>query len=757
MLRGSILALLVLAAAAALGWLAWLTLDKAPAQPAPQPAAAAHGTGPPAAGTGRAPDLAPAALGGVLLQARYGDGAAAADVPVLLLESGGEPLFGARQARTDAAGCARFAGLPPGKYYAQAPCHGDAAPTACDVPAGAEASVTLSLPPGIALRGVVVDDAGRPVAGAAIALARWNDAVATVLTHSDADGRFAARDVGTPCGVGAFAAGLQPSPLQLLSAAAGAAVELRCELAHGGGALHGRVFDSDGRAVAGAVLRAGAPAGRALQLLPGGVRGLSPPPRQVRTDADGRFALGGLAAGVQPVQVRAPLLAPWRGEVQVPAGGDGELVLHLQPGVALRGSVALDDGAPVAGAAVQVGEPGELAFQATATAIDGSFAFAGLPAGELRLRADGGDSGRAETLLQAAAGQQLQWDAVLTRGLLLRGRVVDDRGAPAADVLVEAEAAASPADGAPWRGRARSGADGAFELPNCRAGVPLRLGARRRGDFAEVHLRDVLPGGPPLVLQLPPQAWVQLRGRVVGPDGAPAAEARLWPQRRDGGVRLAGVDPATGAFALGPYPAGEYRLAVDAPGCVRLQLPWRRLAADEVWDCGALRLERGGTLRVRLPGDRQAPPPGLRLAVLSADGTLQQPLSPQGLAGPFGAGDYVLQVRGVDVACRELPFAIEAGAETALDLALQPGVAVDFVFEVEAPVDLLHVDLRDAGGGPVLRTDVPRRPDGFGLTAGLAPGSYRLQARTDGGERGDAAVEVGGDGRARVAVRLQGR
>lgn len=758
-------AILVLLAGVAVAASAWLlgavalSPSPAPAEPADIPAVDV-GRQPPglANAADRRQRVDTPALGSLRLRAIWDDATAAADVPLCLHPSGGDALFGVRTDRTDAGGELRFVALQPGKYYVTADRGGAEMPAILAVEAGREQQATIELAGGVLVRGIVVGPDDRPLVGADVVVTRWGGGAPVVLTSSDAAGRFQLRSVSGRAGIGARAPGFVPSLLQVLSVGAGAIVDVRIVLRGGGGSLHGRVLDRAGRPVADAVVRVGDDGdGRPVEL-PDGTRGVPQTPLQTRTDRDGGFALPCLPAGEQPVAVRAEALAPWRGSVQLRAGCDEELLVHLQVGASLRGSVRDGGGAAVVGADVYVGETGGLGSQWQTTGADGSFAFTGLGTGELPVRV-ASEHGRAATVLSSAPGAELRWDAVLSRGCTVRGRVLDNSGEPVARAAVTAT---NLPGGTAWGASAVSGEDGRFDLLDCAEGEPFEVAARRGTVFPELRLRQPPAGPEPLLLRLPPAASVRIRGRVVDADGAAVADVSLYPvQRGASSSPLELCDAATGAFDLGPYPAGDYALTVRAAGFVPVRLPWRPLGGDDVWNVGTLHLDRGGRLLARLSPSLPPPPVALRLAVLDADGQLVQPIElhdATGRAGPLAAGDYLLQVRGLDVACAELPFAVRTGSETVLDVPLQAAVAVDFEFaDVGLDAERLRVEVRDEAGRPVLRTDVPKRPDGFRLSAAFAAGSYRLVASGNGAEGGEgsAGFAVGAGGRSRVVVRLK--
>lgn len=117
--------------------------------------------------------------------------------------------------------------------------------------------------------------------------------------------------------------------------------------------LRGRVVDASAVPVEGALVYAALAASGPAQPLEAEVWGESwRRRREARTDADGRFAMEDVAAGVTRLAVRAGAAAPLDVDsVVVIESVDtdvGELV--VQPGLRISGSVVSASGAPVAGA-----------------------------------------------------------------------------------------------------------------------------------------------------------------------------------------------------------------------------------------------------------------------------------------------------------------------------------------------------------------------------------------------------------------------
>lgn len=201
---------------------------------------------------------------------------------------------------------------------------------------------------------------------------------------------------------------------------------------------------------------------------------------------------------------------------------------------------------------VRVGEPTPCdASGAFEAALDpgrhGRTAFEILVPGHLRavLEVDvpeGGPEGERGRLPAVALGLAARVD----------GQVVDGRGEPVAGIVIEARPRPDLDEPEPWR--ATSGADGTFVFDTLPPG-PVTLRAEPPG-YAPSVVEAIAPQAEILVTL---QALVDLRGRVVGPQGALArARVRIegsgvWP------VREQSVDPE-GSFLLTAIPDGIYAL-----------------------------------------------------------------------------------------------------------------------------------------------------------------------------------------------------
>lgn len=111
-----------------------------------------------------------------------------------------------------------------------------------------------------------------------------------------------------------------------------------------------------------------------------------PPHETVRTDAEGRFELSGVALGAYVVRVRATGYARWAREVEWHQGPLDPLEIELTREQILAGSVHDENGQPLAGAVVQARLSGRTALGAwrAESSPDGSFEVRGLRAGDLQ-------------------------------------------------------------------------------------------------------------------------------------------------------------------------------------------------------------------------------------------------------------------------------------------------------------------------------------------------------------------------------------
>lgn len=323
------------------------------------------------------------------------------------VELGSPGLRWTRSARSDANGIFAVPGLGSGRFTLRARLGAQVSQTAVVMLDEANlrpTHVKLALQPGVIVEGQVVDDSGRPLAGAAVDVMAMPSDDLPVSTQSGRDGKFRAGPVA-PGKVQILARREDyvslDAPEPVLGARPSQWFELRLART---AKVAGRVVDERGRPMASAlvsaislvggkddvVVVAGAlplaaeaaelPVGHLLHA--GGVRSGA-------TDRDGRFLITGLSPGRTRLEVQHADKLPFRREPLLVAPGDEREVgdLTMLAGATVTGKV-LEGERPVEGALVEArmaGKPLRPAVRAS-TDAKGEF-FVRLPLGDYVLSA----------------------------------------------------------------------------------------------------------------------------------------------------------------------------------------------------------------------------------------------------------------------------------------------------------------------------------------------------------------------------------
>jgi RNA polymerase sigma-70 factor (ECF subfamily) len=702
----------------------------------------------PATATAREAATPPAAVatsGSVIVHVRYGDDhAPAIGMMMTLQRSGADPRYDGWRQRTDDAGTARYEAVPPGRFYVS----NEMSPgKRVDVVAGQPSETVLELDVGIAVTGIVVDDAHRPVAGAAVEVTMMarSDSFPEAMAVTGTDGRFAVRACPNTCLVGARASGFTASPVKFLHGKKGNTAEVELVLGKDGGAIEGTVVDANGKPVTDATVIAGA--GK-LSGIPGQDH-IPPFPALTRSDAEGHFRAIGVPLGEQPVKVRAPGFAPWQGTCEITSGATAPQHIVLTTGGVIRGNVRNSEGKPVDRAEIEIGELDDLSHCRTLTRSDGSYELDGLPLGELRLRAEHDDFGKASQSVRTAADAPTSCDLQLSRGLVLQGRVVDPQGQPVSDGFVECMADS----GGGWFTFAKVDAKGVFTAANCPETGTIRMTIRASG-FAELTQRGIDPHTQDLQLQLQrlERRSVRIVARVVGPDGMPVANASVDARREDArdstGLQATDND---GRLELGPLAPGVWKLNVRSAEHPEFDSEARTLAADSTWDLGTITMARGGTARLRLLGPAI---PSAQFYVISPTRTWTVADEAGGRrTSVLAAGDYSVLVFGNGVAAQSVPFTIRTGEQIVVDVTLAAGISQRFQCELPADVrDYVRLQVR-RGDAFVARAWTNSASSERTAEVWLAPGDYTVTAEC-GALRGSATFTVGAASGPPVSVTL---
>lgn len=455
----------------------------------------------------------------------------------------------------------------------------------------------------------------------------------------------------------------------------------------------------------------------------------------------------------------------------------------------LAGRVLAQDGTPLEGASLWA--------LAVSHSEDREAAYARL---ECRARATSDAAGRFALRLRAAPSARLR--LVVERPGMLAYVAQDAVPLPCRDPLeLRLRPAAAihgrlagpdpPPEALEWEGplgpghggRVRPEADGSFRIEGLEQGEQRLLAVW--GGAREELARVVLAAGERRALTLAYGAprLASISGFVTLADGRPAAGAALRASARGfAGEPLASVAQADdeGRFALSVAPLSGLAFALEArlgeasacaqgvPGgtrglALRLAAPPRlRLVVRDAATLGA----PAGGVELAWRADPRAPfvplhgDPRRRFGL---DGRIDEPLEEPPAELRVRAQGY----EPVVLAAAQLAAAIDARAERALELALEPGVSLRLRFtldEAGAPPRLplalgagrvrLVPEGSAAGGERALRAD----REGTVRIDGLAPGLYRLVAEGCALRFSPAAIEVESEGltEATVAV-LDGR
>jgi len=665
--------------------------------------------------------------GSVEVTVRFGGDAPApaAHAVVTYRRSGGDFRLAPR-CTADATGYVRIDDLEPGRwlFYGDR----DGRPARVDVEAGSTASVEIVHDPGIHLRGIVVDEDHRPIAGARIdtAMAMMVGRDPAVMAMTDETGRFEIRDTPRPSMVGARADGFLASKMQMVFAEVGSDVEVTIVLQRGGGAVEGVVVDERGRPIPGTLVCIGE--GRVQGLGDGSLDDAPPIPALVRSDDAGRFRALSVPAGEAPVWARAPDQAPWRGTCTVAAFGTSTLRIAMQRGGAIRGVVRTPDGEPVPKAYVVHGDWRQVEHAQTYGDERGAFELRGLPVGAIEIRAEHNDAGKTRETITLSSGQTLEHDLVLTRGIVLRGRVVDQDGKPVTGASVEASAKRTAKEKG-WIHYVRTDDDGGFAIPNCPTGRALTVEITHK-QIERYVAREVDPRNGPLDITAQRIGNnVFLVGRVLDHDGKPLAAARVAPRSHQRDQHLSPfTTEADGTFTFGPLPEGVWIVAISHPQHPSRTLESHRLGKDERWDLGDVTLELGGRAVIRSQSV-----PGKDLSFMIADTRSKarwsmvpadEPVTPV-----LRPGDYLLQAWGKRAAAQVVRFTILAGQRIEVPLHTEVGHRQRLVFDYDREQEITYgatlAVYRD--GDKIVDRWLSTRPgEDWSYDLWLLPGTYRV-------------------------------
>lgn len=641
--------------------------------------------------------------------------------------------------------------------------------------------VTLTLDPASALSGIVVDSAGRPVAGALVQpLPRPRRSLAgegTVSTRSD--GRFRLTGL-VPQGtyrLEVTGPGIVRASATARTVAPGKpSPEIRIVLPEGR-TVFGRIEDEAGHPVA------GAPVLMSLQVAtwPDGIL----EPAEAVSDAAGRFEIRSLSPGSYSLHAMRDGFSSAHQTVEVPVGpGETDLgTVKLPAGAVVEGRVTDTRGAPLEKAEVRIANsrtsfgsfetafsfPEKSELEAVQTGPDGTFRIPDLRRGKTyKLVAK--HPGHVEASTPSVQAPTLEPVHIELRpARTLSGRVVDPEGEPVqgADVFWVEDFRLSVAGGMPdlaggLRSQAATDAEGFFEISGLEPGLialevsapgykPKRLTAIQipedraaeklgitldRGAFVDVWVFD--SAGAPVA-----SVWVM---------AFPESPADSSPFLLSSGLRSR-QPPTDGE--------GRVRIEIQGPGRYRISARGRDQEASTTVEVEPgttpqieLRLQEGAQVSGRIAGEdgwgiagarvvfgTDEPDPDYETSVESdADGSFLSPpledgayrlrAEKTGFAQP--GGPLEVEVAGRPVAGIELRLAEDGTSGGTLSgrlLGLTPDEAAQAQIEATRTGLLLPVFGRATAEGTYRLTE-------------LSPGFWTVRASTPAGRRAAGTVQL---------------
>ncbi len=677
------------------------------------------------------PDLAPD-TGALRFEVLWHDRSPAPDIAVILRRATpGLPRVVFERGVTDAEGVVTFEGLDPGNYEARTDRDMDAG---VEVVAGETTEQQIVLDRGVDVRGVVVHADGSPAPGAVVWLQSYflDWASGRALALAGAGGRFALRSIPAGSSLGALAAsGGHDAPSELvdldLVERTDDTAEVRLVLGRSGGRIEGRIVAAeDGAPLAGARIAFGA---RLRNLEHRGRQyverwGL----RTVETDADGRFAVDGLAVGEVAYTARDAGRGLLRGSVEVLDGKTATLELALDRSATIHGRVTDSQGRPLENVTVHAYDAapsldfvqgGQIDFAlafghvAAVTAADGSYRLAGVTPGTVHLvvqkspqldparRHGGGGSPYLATTLEVAPNSEVEWNPELGEGRVLEGRALYRDGHPLAGEFVsirtsEGKSAGTIATDAKGRFRFVSLTEPLYH-------VYVQVFDKPR-DAPSVEQSNVVPDQGPIEIRASFDKPVELEegkvtgrlvdagGRLTNPKAATVllvTESFSWYTANldeEGRFRFDRVDP------------GRLRLVVMDGETMVHEVEAFELAPAEERDVGTITTS-GVVAEVRVkirraPGAEEFEP---SISLRREDRVRGVGVKPGGVdevvIGNIEPGDYRWTLYCPGGVSGEGEITLREGAPAELEIELVPGAAVKFDVRVAADADLGDVTI----------------------------------------------------------------
>jgi len=286
---------------------------------------------------------------------------------------------------------------------------------------------------------------------------------------------------------------------------------------------------------------------------------------QFSTGPDGAFAILGLPAGEYHIAVDHPDYVFATANPVIEEDQAQELVIDLDRGGRLEGTVTDSAGRPLEGTHVYFLDPKRAApighnLEAH-TDVSGNYRISSIPVGlyDVRYRHTGHRGGRKENLAVTGKGQEFRIDMVLWEGQSISGRVVSQDVTPIPGAIVVGSNEETST--------CRSDPEGAFSLLGL-GGGPASCFASAPG-YGPVYLKALAPGSSGVEFRLGKAA--EVLGQINSQPLPDRFSVRLSRFDQDLGKYIPlytrSYEGASGNdFRITEIPAGRYRLEVDAAG-----------------------------------------------------------------------------------------------------------------------------------------------------------------------------------------------
>lgn len=608
---------------------------------------------------------------------------------------------------------------------------------------GERASRTLSGEAQARVSGVVVDEEGRPVAGARIRREGGADfpmaRMITLLGWSGPDGKFVLPAVAPDRDVTLLAAksGYPAASAEAFEVSAGERKSGITIVIPRGIEVAGKVIDADGNGIANASITVSKVEG----MMPGTmvvrrITAMREPGEEVYTGNDGTFTLR-MARGKFDIIADADGYAPNIVRAIDPAPEMEPLVLALEEGFTISGRVVRADGTGVPDVSIMqiASSTASSSSESATTGPDGAFTLADLPRGSITISAVKISDFIRETRTVEAPSNNVVIQ--LAPGGGIRGRVVE-KGSKQPVTDFQAGLSGLRGGGAirmigPSMLKSFRGDDGSFELTNLPAG-PADLIVEAPGFVrAEVPNLVVEEGKVVEGVEVVLEPGTRLSGRVLSPDGGPVSGARVEVQaeeRRSMAMVRGGIDATTdgsGEYSIQGIAQGEQRLRASRDGFVAdvktIEVDGEEMRQD-------FRLGRGQDVSGIVVTDTGLPVADADVSANTAAGGGGGKSTKSDSTGTFRMsglppGRYSFRAMREGYVSGELTD-IDIAAAGTVRITMSTGGTVSGRVSGLAAADLASVMVMAMSGSRPAQS--PVRADGSFRIEGVTPGTARVQA-----------------------------